>query len=407
MTWNTYEELQYIIEEEDNEVLSSDSLYKRIKDNLNYSIEYAEGRVKQLYEHMDGELYANCLSSDKYINEQVKKKSSARADEEGYSHHLDKLADYILYSAHNNEEEKLEYESKKERIKKMSKSKAKNTKQNLFHAKSSLTKPHKADALRPSRTKQVEFRIESLTSIEEGEEDGYSFPEVNRHRVFYTWKDHQVNNKGNFKNIYNYWIHFSQHNNRFKSIFYIPEEEDYFHNVAYDSIRLIEKDIEDLEGALLTPLSEEKRKKIKKGITYSRSNLTKSLEILRDPMVTNSTIYGVIDLFGSHPLEKADYNSYELVKTLLFDYQSLNDKHRNKVGTSLWVMLQDFSSALSNIKFNKTQQELVDYIIKDSEFTYKDLEDHLLNTFSKEYKRTNINYHITNIVRNISLEMVK
>lgn len=407
MTWETLEDLRSLHRETDIS-MDAQQLYKEIQPHLVYSIDFAEDRVKQLKENWNEELYVHSISSDLFRSKQVKNKSSRLSDdanEKGMTHHLDKLADYILYASYDNAEQKEVAEERKREIKKVRLQRNQQSKLRLKQLidEQKAAKPHKANALRPSRT---QYKILSLDYDEDdAEANELSIQDRRTPRIFYSWQDKELNQQGKFINSKRYWAHFSQKNKKdLPYIFDIMNQADAYEDVAFETLDSLNKDRTILEESLkgLMPTSEEALA-LKKRIGYINENYNLSVERLRDPMVGKLGMASKED--NKDILQELDYNDLPTMRILLHNFNELHNYYKNRPGTSMWAILVDYKWAYEKLveddKLSSIQIDIADFIMTSNDFSYEELQESILKDHRLNLTKQNVNYHINAVLSKI------
>ena len=210
MEWETLEELR---ENTNLRVVDPYELYKNLENHIDYDIRYAEDRVDLLTSVWDEELYVDCVSDEGFRNQQVKKKSSPSSEDTPMTQHLDKLADYILYSHFDNEEQEKEFDKARRILKETEaihkKERTEQDEKVIIKSKDKLrNKPlmmsrRISDTIKREANESLQqfFESSSSTDIYKSE-----FPQVT-----YTKVDKELNQKTRtFNNSKKYWaLHYS------------------------------------------------------------------------------------------------------------------------------------------------------------------------------------------------------
>ena len=396
MEWNTLEELREELKK-DNEVADSGELYDRIKEELDYTLEYAEDRVEKLYDIMDEHLYMNCLSTRKYKDQQVKSTTDPLSEDESYTQHLDKLADYILRAKYDNEQDRHNTERLREEQKEIKKIKDVETRRKKLMAnrdarstrQSLLTNKNK------SRTKN-----EVVSLHKDGLEDAYYY-EGHNHLVHYTRVDKELNQKGNFKNSLRYWLHYGVHNrNGHKSIFNIDYSVPYY-LIAHTCLDQQNEAIGTVLKQITSTTDKEKRKKLE-GL---KRNLTAEYNVMaerfRSPVILSMGMVGRSTDNLTLNEERVDYTSKPIVKSIVYGFSELKQYYTHETSSLHWCIIKDFEKAFSEITIGEIQKTVAQHIIHNPNWSYQDIIDEVTDTHHKTIGKSTVAYHIENFINKI------
>ena len=400
MEWNTYEELQTLIDK-DNKVLAPAGLYDKIKSQLNYQLEYAEDRVNRLHEAIDGKLYANCLSSEKFKSQQVKSTSSPLSDSSGsYTHHLDKLADYILFSSFDNLEDR-QYserlrEEKKQLLKKSDTEKRK--KDLLVNRDKQTTRLGRLVNKRESRS----FREDESFSLDLGATDETFYQTNNIEPVHYTHVDKELNQKKVFKNSFNYWVHYGRHNQTgMRSIFNRVDYSTPYFMVAFESLSNMNEGITNTLKQIENSKTLTERKKLEKLKREQTEDYNLASQILRNPVVLSMGSFGRSTDSLTLNEEKVDYTNKEVIKAIIYGFAEFKQYYSTETSTLHWAIIQDFEEAFQNIKLSKIQQLVAQEVINNANWSYNDIIYKAQRELNKEYSTSGIAYHINGVINRV------
>ena len=390
-------------EVKEKEIRSTDTraLYNKIKPHLDYSIEYAEDRVKQIKECWDEELYVDCVSSKYFRKKQVKTTDDELSEaDKTLTDHLDRIANYILYSSFDNEEERQEYEELKKEKKSTKEIKDKNER-----IKKELEirekQKNRLSLLSNSRKSQTNYSTLNEEDIQESHEN-FEITEGEENKTFYHFKDKELNQKGTFNNSLRYWEHYGQHNNTtIPSMFDSVDHNLKFYQVAFESLEEKKKGIEKLERKLEKRLSVEERGETEKLLRENRAEYNFMAERFRDRVV----------LSLKTPTKKRDtmldiendisYTDTGTVKILLYNFKEFKDKYDDKTSTTLWCIVKDMERITQKVKLSSTQLTIMQKIMRTRDWSYKELQDEVRFFHNKEIGVGAIKYHIDTIIRKI------
>lgn len=416
--WSTLEELREQIIAENSTVVTARTLRKRFEKFRDYEIEFAEDRCSIVEENLNFTDYADALSTEGFKLSQCKETGSNKTESELPSH-LDSIANYILYSKYDNLEQKQEVEKVQDKLKELAKTKNRDsTKKERWKLKKALEKKRMHSQMRDSKSNYREISLQSVVS-QDGEEDMAREDLVGSRdlvRVYYTWGDKELNQNGKFKNSEVYWEFYSHHNPPISSIFPQLENNEGYGITAFKIINELDEESAFMRSKieeLPTIYKDKTTKKLvsarKKGLQNVNENRNLATKELRKPTILKSKLISDSGMKDDGIFGDVSYNNAEFVKAVLYNYSTINKKKSVKVESYLWAILVDFKIALNELVKNnmlsKTQINILTYILENEEFTYGDLSDHLLHKESKEYKDTNINYHINIIIEKIRKEM--
>ena len=396
MKWDTLEELREKIEE-DNEVMDSGGLYNIIKDDLNYNLEYAEDRVSQLYSIMDDKLYANCLSTAKYRDQQVKSTTDPLSEEQSYTQHLDKLADYILRANYDNEEDRANTERLKEEQREINKMRDVDSRKKKLVAnrdkrstrQSLLTNKNK------SRTKN------EVVSLDMKDLDNVYFYGRDENPVHYTRVDRELNQKGNFKNSLKYWLHYGAHNQSgSQSIFNVDYSTPYY-RIAYDSINQQNEAIGKLLSQIASTTDLKKRKRLEGLKRELTAEYNVVAERFRSPVVLSmgapSRSTDILTLIE----DKVDYTSKPIVKAIVYGFSELKQYYTTETSSLCWCIIKDFEEAFESITLGKVQKTVAQHVVHNPNWSYKDIIDDVTSEHDKIIGKSTVAYHIENFINKL------
>lgn len=407
MSWNTLEELRRQIKLKHK---TPYDLYLDIADKLDYSIEFAEDRVKQVSSNWNESLYADCVSSQGFIKKQIKSTKDELSEEEHtLTSHLEKIANYILYSSFDNLEEKNEWERLKEKKKELKRAKKVPVSQREDQIKKIDDKQNTRLSLL-SNNRRTESAY-SFTSIEQLKKEDRNFEIGNdtQPRVFYTRVDKELNQKKAFNNNKKYWEYYwdGSKNSNFSSMFSRIDSSVSYRDFSYDSLKQVEEGIKKNEELLSKGVSQEKKKKIEKMIRENRGDYNLVSDILRSPVILKVSMVSKAPdpwlLFH----DKVDYSKEKIIKEILYNYQELKRKYSNVTDSILWCVLQDIEKLVEDSDLTERQRLIANLIMKESEWTYQDIQDEVEFYFYRRIAKSTVTSHLEEIVRKIVKEHEK
>lgn len=406
MEWNTYEELQELIKN-DNEVVAPSALYDKIKSKLNYQLEYAEDRTKRLHDVMDEKMYANCLSSEKFKSQQVKSTSSPLSDNSGsYTHHLDKLADYILFSSFDNLEDRVYSDNLREEKKKLKKLRDAETrkKQLLINRDKQTTRLGRLVNKRESRS----FREDEVFSLNLGSTEEEFYHTNNIEPIHYTHVDKELNQKKVFKNSFKYWAHYGRHNQvGMNSIF---KEVDYstpYFMIAFESLASMNEGIANTLKQIEQSKTLESRKKLEKLKREQTEDYNLAAQILRNPVVLSTGSFGRSTDSLTLNEEKVDYTNKDVIKAIIYGFAEFKQYYKTETSTLHWAITQDFEEAFQHIKLSKIQLLVAKEVVNNANWSYNDIIDKAQKELHREYSTSGIAYHINGFINRVLQHFVK
>ena len=397
MEWNTLEELREELKK-DNEVADSGELYDRIKGELDYNLEYAEDRVAQLNDTMDKKLYANCLSTKKYKNQQVKSTTDPLSEEESYTQHLDKLADYILRATYDNEEDRFDTERLKEEQKEIKK------------IKDVETRRKKLMANRDARSIRQSLLSNKKTSTSQSAnpvslnhtnlEDTYFYQGVET-PVHYTRVDKELNQKGNFKNSLRYWLHYGVNNNRDGNSSFNVDYSVPYYLIAFTSLDQQNEAIGVLMNQIAETTSNDRRKQLESLKRELTAEYNFMAERFRSPVeLSMSTPSEGVDSLTLIE-ERVDYTNKAVVKAIVYGYAELKQRYHNTTDSLHWCIIKDFEQAFKNIKLGKVQRTVAQHVVNNHNWRYDDIIEEISKTHFKVITREAVAYHINNFINKL------
>lgn len=403
MEWETLEELQEIT---NLRVVDPYELYKNLENHIDYDIRYAEDRVDLLTSVWDEELYVDCVSDERFRNQQVKKKSSPSSEDTPMTQHLDKLADYILYSHFDNEEQEKEFDEarrilketeaihKKERTeqdeKVITKSKDKLRNKPLMMSRR-ISDTIKREA---NESLQQFFENSSSTDIYKSE-----FPQVT-----YTKVDKELNQKTRiFNNTKRYWEHYTTQSSK-EVPHYLGKTETYA-DVAYSSLLQMEESIKALEPRIkdldFFDIMEKERLKKDNIVTHNeiiikeikalrrlkrelQADYNISAELLRKPTILKSSFMSIDEVIPNSAWERLSFRLDETYHALIMGYGDLKERYSSKVGTTMWCLIYDFEKMISNVKLSPEEDIVLNRILQDGKTPLKSIQEEIYTELDKE-----------------------
>lgn len=385
----------------DSVAIAPSKLYEIIKKDLDYHLEYAEERVEQLNKHMNHELYANCLSTDKYIMQQLKTTSDFLSEDVGYSHHLDKLADYILYASFDNLDDRINSERLREEKKALQKLEdvEKRKKALIVNRDKQTTRLGRLVNKRENRSVAEKYSLH--LDYENALEEFYCNQDIEP--VHYTKVDKELNQKKVFKNSINYWIHYGTRHNRvgLPSMFSRVSYDTPYYKIAHDSLGIMNDGITKLLQDIESETSKEKKlqkQKLKKELT---ADYNVAAEILRDRVEPKTGAPSKeVDVLTMHE-ELIDYADKNVVKAILYSYADLCLQAEKNTTSLQWAITKDFEAALENIVFSSIQKTILNIILHNPKWSFKDIIDMVAVNHNKDFGTNHVSYHINNIINRI------
>lgn len=402
--WNTLEELQ-----EQIALRSSDpsDLYGKIKDKLIYS-SYAEDRIECLTEIWDEELYADCISAQGYINQQVKNLDDKTSEEETGTlvHHLDRLADYILRASFDNEEDREQYEKlkiEKAKARKISDYDQKK-KQELKIRDIQKTRSGLLSNNRKPQTGFAHINIENMK--EEGER--YDVSAEKKSSTHFTFKDKELNQDGRFKNNRRYWEHYGQHfHDAHHSLFKRVDHSIKYPEFAYSDIRNREEDLWVLEYQINHLPESKKRKELENFKRELTQELNISTDLFRKPMSFKPSKLKM-DVDPLLAIERRiTYTDKNIIKELIYNYAEIKTVYQNRTSSVLWCAVQDMDKMLNTLKISSIQQFILGCVYNNNNWTLKEIKEELLRDHSKEISVQGVLYHIDKYIDKVTEYYIK
>lgn len=397
--WETLEELQDCIELRS---ATPNSLYKKVKPYLDYNVMYAEDRVKQIKDNWDDELYADCISSPYFTNKQVKKQEDELSEEENtLTDHLDRIANYILYSSFDNEAERQRYEELKEQKREAKHIQDKNEriKKEVAIRDEQKTRP---SLISSHRKTQTGYEVQLEGTLQQSNRH-YEIQQDDSSRVFYSFKDKELNQNSVFKNNLRYWEHYGQHNNStMDSIFDKVDHNLKYYKFAYEDLKMKEENIANISRKLEEhPLTTEAKAELYSILRENKQEYNFVAELLRDRVTLSSSIAKDVD-----PMQdierRINYADEAILKELIYGFAELKEKYKYKTSSVLWGALIDIEKIVNQEDKNKQQQVIFDYIMKSPSWDYSEIICELERELGKSPKKSTISYHIDNLIKQIS-----
>ena len=410
MNWETLEELQ---ESTKLRIADPQELYKNLENHIDYNVRYAKQRVELLESVWDEDLYIDCVSGKGFRDQQVKKKSSLSAEDSPMTQHLDKLADYILYSHFDTEEQEKEFEETRELLKereaihKQERTKAdekfiSNSKDKLRNKPLTLSRKVSETIKREGNISlQQYFESNSTTDIYEDDSP----------RITYTKVDKELNQKTRiFKNTEVYWMHYAPPT--CNEIPHYSGEKEPYGKTAHEVLAQLNEAIQSLEPRrrLLMFFDEMERERLKeireetnnkslpkvnepvadelKSINKLKRELQAdyniSADILRKPVVLKSSFISIGETIPTDAWERLSLRRDETYQALLLGYGELKEKYEPKVGTNMWCLLHDFENLIKEVNLTDEERLVVNNIMEDGKTPHKTLQEEIYTELDKE-----------------------
>lgn len=360
-----------------NNIITPQSLYNDIRHDLDMSLIYAKDRIEQLNKILDIDKYVDLLSSEGFKSQQVKTSNDFLSDTNGtMTNHLDKLANYILFCKYDDEENKRELDELDEKIKEADRVNKQKSKELRYQKKQ--IKPHR----RIETMKRGGYTEVAVTTPSETEWQ-YGSIEGEQPLVVYSRKDKELNQKGLFRNNEKYWKHYARKAKNFNSMFFKGEEQPYG-EFCYETLKQLSKDIERTE-LLLETLEEgtEKYRVVRNNLSTVKTNYKTASEILRNPVVLNTT-----QVLQIKPLEtmydEIDYSDRKIARNLLTSYYRIKTESESKAGSMFWCIAQDMQKKIHKVRLYITplQNKILDELIKEENISA----ENIVENIGKKYK---------------------
>ena len=380
-----------------NKVLSPYDMYIKIRDKLDTSIPYARDRVKQLEKHMDSEIYIDALSSQGFRNQQVKTKSDNLSEYMGsLTSHLDKLADYILYCKYDDEDNEAEIKELDAQIK-IADSNNKARREKLRQEKSDIKPQGRLNLSRRGNYQEIHAGTPSEL------DNKYGNAVESEPRVIYSFKDKELNQKGQFKNSERYWQHYCQTGQDTQSMFLKTDAQPY-PELAYEVLKSLQDEIRRLEAVLeVTDENSETYKIIKnRDLKTLKSNYNISAEVLRQPTVLSMSM-----ILNPSPLDamyqEIDYQDTKVMKALLLNRFMIKQEGNKKINSMMWVLSQDIDDKIKRVRTRLTpiQNMILSEIIRDKSYTNSQLEASLWDNYNITINKWTLTRQINKIVERL------
>lgn len=397
MTWNTLEELQALIRE-DNRVTTPKGLYEEIKGSLSYSLEYAEDRVQRLKDSMDEQLYADCLSTDKFRQQQIKRTTDALSEESNtYTNHLDRLADYILFCSFDNAADRHRTEQLKQEKKALQKIK------DMGEREKRLIANRDAQTTRPSLLaikRDTGSRIESV-SLHIGNLEDEFYSERRSSLVHYTRVDKELNQRGSFKNNLRYWMHFGQHNSKIsRSIFDVDYSVPYF-MIAYEALNQRNEAI----SVVLAKILEETHPQRKIELNRLKRDMTEEYNFVAEQLRSPTVLSGSTPAKSTDALtlveERVDYTNKQIVKAIVYGFADFKQNYIHNTAALHWDIVQDFDAGFKQLKLGAIQKTVAQAVVNTANWNYKDIIDEVKREHHKVLDRSTVAYHINHFINKL------
>lgn len=398
--WNTLEELQ-----EQITLRSADpsELYRKLKNSLKYDIVYAEDRVTQLTEHWDENLYIDSVSSRGFKAKQVKKASDGLSETEfTLTNHIDRLANYIIYCSFDNKEDRAVYEELKEKKKEAREISNTNKKieKNLEIRDKQKTRLSLISNVRPPRTK---FSFASLDGMQEDNKD-YDANSETHTLTHYTFTDRELNQSGTFKNSEKYWEHYGQHNRSgLPPIFQKVSSSLKYPDFAYQDLLEREEIRNKIKGKIEQyPDKSSEKKKFEGIMRVIKRDYIYASEVWRNPMKFKpSKLTQPVDPLLSIE-RRITYTDKDIIKELVYNYADLKTVHWKNTSGVIWAALMDIEITLSKIKLSETQKYIINDILKNNNWSLKEIKQLVLRDLYQDMSEQGIAYHINSCIKKIT-----
>lgn len=398
--WSTLEELQGQIK-----LRSADpnELYRIIKDNLIYTIDYAEDRVKQIEENWDEELYVDCVSLPGFRSKQIKHTSSDLSDtERTITHHIDKLADYITYAKYDNAEQEAYFDAifeEKKRHDQLNRSQQKKQANTYVIKDKNKMRPTLLTRLRGSDSNYAIAYIDHIGKyIAKGKIRQLSISHEDA--IFYTWKDKELNQQDMFKNSEKYWKYYSNKNQGFSSIFFSPEEP--YWKFSYEILENFLSEIERLqeESKVLAVGSKKQINKIN-SIKLLKTNYREASRELRKPTKLKIGNYQTPDKINYEIAEQTSYIKEDVIEALIISYSNMKEISNNSLGSYWWTMLADLEYMVEYAHLSALQRFIIKHIMTSGHYNLKEIQSEYLHSKQEEISSNKISYNFKSGIKKI------
>lgn len=421
--WNTLEELQGLLQT-GQPTKDPRELYEMINDKLDKSIYYGEDRVKQIEDDLNQNYYADAVSSEGFRMQQVKATSKNLSDKTPMTQHLDRLADYILYSHYDNPEQEKEFHEAQEEFNRLTEKRAK--KKTEQDKKQLLELRNKIQSKPKRQVKKVWDNqygsTENTYSIEKFfEESGdYNYDSIPNFKVNYTTIDKDLNqSNGRFRNSQRYWIHFAPPKGHIIRL-YKGETEPYAVS-AYETIKQLQETLESVQVPLeeikvpinleiqeLNRTGKESSEALKELRNQERKLRKVRNEISEDYNLAVNELKKVTELKGTSissgetiPNDawlRLSLRNTDTYLALLEGYSELKVNYQNKISTTMWALLRDFEELYPKARLDETEQYIMETMLSDGRKTAKAISQEILEELNKEVPERTIQNILTKII---------
>lgn len=356
----------------------------------NYALKYGKQRAEAVAKGIDESSMVEIISDHQFISQQIKTTTSPLSEEDGFTKTLDKIADYILFSKFDDEEQEKEHEKVKEELKELESSK----KTEDIKNKIEVVKNKKRNTPY-SKTKKLsnlpnQYSVQSLEQQSDIVANGLSPTYI----VNYTRVDRQME-KGKFdESMEAFWERFSP--SKPNDIPFYDDEPINYKEFAHSTMLQYISEIQELEDKPFTP----ERAKV---ISNLKSEMRTALSSLRNVIHFNPTS----SLDETIPSDSWNYLSLRNVDTykiLLLNYNELYERYKTKVNTNMWSLLRSFETLIESVKWGKPESVILELMLNEGITQLEEIQTILENESQLVYSKSNLSKIINNKLPSLILK---
>ena len=365
-------------------------IWDNFKLSCDYSLKDAEDRSKKISEGFDSALVANVISTNSFMNEQVKTTSMQLSGESGVTKTLSKIADYIVFAKFDNSQQEHDNNLLKNEIMRLEKIKKKKRKeietQRLIQAKAE-SRNTPSSLTRKLKSIPKHYKLTSTERIIE--EDGGIAPlEVNK--INYSRVDRQMQ-QGKFDgSMKTFWERFSP--SKPNNIHWYHKEPIKYSEFAYDTMKQYLDEIDYLASLPFTPDRA-------KQISYLKGEMRCALDILRKEIHFQPTT-SVDESITHDAWDRLSLRNTDTYIALLFSYYSAYQKYNSKPSTNYWAILRTFEQLLEETEWTTEEIVIIEFILETGITDHKSILNELNEVLHIEVPQRTLSGWINNIIPN-------
>ncbi len=343
-------------------------IWQRFREACDYGVKYGKDRCDAISKTFNDDAAVRTVSSNKFMNQQVKTKGIPLSGENGFTKTLETIADFICYARFDNKEQEDEHEElKKERLR-LEKIKKNKRKEYQEQRLTELKEIPKSYAVRMKNSPD-NFEVTSLERIIE-ENNGIVDKKnlVQYSNTKFKPTDLKVLEgflNGDFK------VSHEPHS-KLKAIV----------------LRQFQDEINLLETKPFTPERAKQISWLKGEMHTADENMSRSLSA--------TPVVDIEETISHDSWNHLSYRNIETYKALLEGYYESEKKYKEKPNTSFWAVLEDFKNLLDNTEWNKEEKLIIDYIMDTGITEHKQIQEELLRELDFKISKMTLSKWLNN-----------